>query len=180
MRRQHFNKSSFSSLLEFINTPAAAHGLNRLQSTAIAAWAGEIALEGVGRGCNLEKRRLTDGGGGSDGNPIKSVYEIKWEPLRHKSVWFDSETGRDWLEKKLWNVLKLHLVIPHQYTNTITAYVLINRIKGIFFHLKWGRGCVNTGNGGIYYVLSGCKSFSHAGKKCNSSISTIQRYRVRF
>lgn len=62
-----------------------AHGLNRLQSTAIAAWAGEIALEGVGRGCNLEKRRLTDGGG-SDGNPIKSVYEIKWEPLRHKSV----------------------------------------------------------------------------------------------
>lgn len=62
MRRQHFNKSSFSSLLEFINTPAAAHGLNRLQSTAIAAWAGEIALEGVGRGCNLEKRRLTDGG----------------------------------------------------------------------------------------------------------------------
>lgn len=41
-----------------------AHGLNRLQSTAIAAWAGEIALEGVGRGCNLEKRRLTDVGGG--------------------------------------------------------------------------------------------------------------------
>lgn len=45
-RRQHFNKSSFSSLLEFINTPATLHGLNHLQSTAIAVQARELAGRG--------------------------------------------------------------------------------------------------------------------------------------
>lgn len=72
MRRQHFNKSSFSSLLEFINTPAAAHGLNRLQSTAIAAWAGEIALEGVQFG-----EAETDGWGGGEVMVIQSRAYMK-------------------------------------------------------------------------------------------------------
>lgn len=71
------------------NTPAALHGLNRLQSTAIAAQAAAKAGEGGG---HLGRHRLADGKKKKiDGNPIKDTYEIKW------SLWDKKDLESNWI-----------------------------------------------------------------------------------